>query len=56
VSDPRPFWDLVGGPTAQQKDFDTAAAHDNRLIVPIVLLLVFVILALLLRAGRCRCC
>jgi RND superfamily putative drug exporter len=41
---------LVGGPTAQQKDFDTAAAHDNRLIVPIVLLLVFVILALLLRA------
>ena len=41
---------LVGGPTAQQKDFDTAAAHDNRLIVPIVLALVFVILALLLRA------
>jgi putative drug exporter of the RND superfamily len=41
---------LVGGPTAQQKDFDTAAAHDNRLIVPIVLVLVFVILALLLRA------
>ena len=41
---------LVGGPTAQQKDFDVAAAHDNRLIVPIVLLLVFLILVLLLRA------
>ncbi len=41
---------LVGGPTAQQRDFDTAAAQDNRLIVPIVLVVVFVILALLLRA------
>jgi RND superfamily putative drug exporter len=41
---------LVGGPTAQQRDFDTAAAHDNRLIVPIVLVVVFMILALLLRA------
>ena len=41
---------LVGGPTAQQKDLDSAAAHDNRLIVPIVLVLVFVILMLLLRA------
>lgn len=41
---------LVGGPTAQQKDFDVAAAHDNRLIVPIVLLVVFLILVLLLRA------
>lgn len=41
---------LVGGPTAQQRDFDTAAAHDNRLIVPIVLVVVFIILALLLRA------
>ena len=41
---------LVGGPTAQQKDFDTAAAHDNRLIVPIVLVVVFLILVLLLRA------
>ena len=41
---------LVGGPTAQQKDFDTAAAHNNRLIVPIMPSLVFVILALLLRA------
>jgi RND superfamily putative drug exporter len=41
---------LVGGPTAQQKDFDVAAAHDNRLIVPIVLLVVFVILVLLLCA------
>jgi RND superfamily putative drug exporter len=41
---------LVGGPTAQQRDYDTAAAHDNRLIVPIVLLVVFLILILLLRA------
>ena len=41
---------LVGGPTAQQKDFNVAAAHDNRLIVPIVLLVVFLILVLLLRA------
>ncbi|MGZ6703389.1 MAG: MMPL family transporter [Solirubrobacteraceae bacterium] len=41
---------LVGGPIAQQSDYDTAAAHDNRLIVPIVLLVVFLILALLLRA------
>ena len=41
---------LVGGPTAQQKDFDVAAARDNRVIVPIVLAVVFVILALLLRA------
>jgi putative drug exporter of the RND superfamily len=41
---------LVGGPTAQQKDFDVAASHDTRLIVPIVLLVVFLILVLLLRA------
>jgi RND superfamily putative drug exporter len=41
---------LVGGPTAQQKDYDVAAAHDNRLIVPIVLLVVFLILVVLLRA------
>ncbi len=41
---------LVGGPTAQQKDFDVAASRDNQLIVPIVLVVVFVILALLLRA------
>ena len=41
---------LVGGPTAQQKDFEVAAAHDNWVIVPIVLLVVFVILAVLLRA------
>jgi RND superfamily putative drug exporter len=41
---------LVGGPTAQQKDYDVAAAHDNRVIVPIVLLVVFLILVVLLRA------
>ncbi|HSO99631.1 MAG TPA: MMPL family transporter [Solirubrobacteraceae bacterium] len=41
---------LLGGPTAQQYDFDRAAARDNRLIVPIVLVVVFLILAALLRA------
>jgi RND superfamily putative drug exporter len=41
---------LVGGPTAQQKDYDVAAARDNRLIVPLVLLVVFLILVALLRA------
>jgi putative drug exporter of the RND superfamily len=41
---------LVGGPTAQQLDFRTASTRDNRVIVPLVLLVVFVVLALLLRA------
>jgi len=41
---------LVGGPTAEERDFRVAAAHDNRLIVPIVLVVVFLILAGLLRA------
>ncbi|MFI5005027.1 MAG: MMPL family transporter [Solirubrobacterales bacterium] len=41
---------LVGGPTAQQLDFRTASTRDNRVIVPLVLAVVFLILALLLRA------
>jgi RND superfamily putative drug exporter len=41
---------LVGGPTAQQIDLRTASTRDNRVIVPMVLAVVFVILALLLRA------
>jgi putative drug exporter of the RND superfamily len=41
---------LVGGPTAEEHDLRRSAARDNRLIVPIALLVVFVILAALLRA------
>jgi RND superfamily putative drug exporter len=41
---------LVGGPTAEERDVRVSAARDNRVIVPIVLAVVFVILALLLRA------
>jgi RND superfamily putative drug exporter len=41
---------LVGGATAIQKDLNDAAAHDTKVIVPMVLLVVFVILAILLRA------
>jgi putative drug exporter of the RND superfamily len=41
---------LVGGPTAVEADLRTGQAHDNRLIIPLVLVLVLVILALLLRA------
>ncbi|GAC1436358.1 MAG: MMPL family transporter [Solirubrobacteraceae bacterium] len=41
---------LVGGPTAQERDLRTSSARDNALIVPMILLVVFVILALLLRA------
>ena len=41
---------LVGGNTAVALDVDRAAAHDDRLIMPIVLFVVFLILALLLRA------
>ncbi|HEX4806667.1 MAG TPA: MMPL family transporter [Conexibacter sp.] len=41
---------LVGGPTAEERDLRVAAAHDNRVIVPLVLLVVFLILAALLRA------
>jgi RND superfamily putative drug exporter len=41
---------LIGGPTAEERDLNQAAARDNRKIVPIALLVVFVILMLLLRA------
>ncbi len=41
---------LIGGPTAEERDLRVASAHDNRVIVPIVLLVVFLILAALLRA------
>jgi RND superfamily putative drug exporter len=40
----------VGGATAINLDVERAAAHDRNLIIPIVLLVVFVILVLLLRA------
>jgi RND superfamily putative drug exporter len=41
---------LVGGNTAVNLDVQQAAAHDRTLIIPIILLVVFVILTLLLRA------
>jgi putative drug exporter of the RND superfamily len=41
---------LVGGPTAEEYDLRESAARDNRVIVPIALAVVFLILALLLRA------
>ena len=40
----------VGGSTAVNLDVERAAAHDRNLIIPIVLLVVFCILAILLRA------
>ncbi|MFI5929097.1 MMPL family transporter [Micromonospora sp. NPDC051543] len=40
----------VGGQTAMGVDLNDASRHDNRLIIPLVLLTVLVILALLLRA------
>jgi putative drug exporter of the RND superfamily len=41
---------LVGGNTAINLDVQRASAHDRNLIIPIVLVVVFIILALLLRA------
>lgn len=41
---------LVGGPTAEERDLRISAARDDRVIVPIVLAVVFLILAALLRA------
>ncbi|WP_306205030.1 MMPL family transporter [Actinoplanes sp. RD1] len=40
----------VGGMTAMTLDINTSNSHDNRLIIPLVLLVVLVILGLLLRA------
>jgi len=41
---------LVGGTTAVYYDTDTAAKHDNRTVIPVVLLLITLILGLLLRS------
>jgi putative drug exporter of the RND superfamily len=41
---------LVGGPTAQEYDLRQSAARDNRVILPLTLVVVFIILAILLRA------
>ncbi|MFF7195347.1 MMPL family transporter [Streptomyces sp. NPDC008079] len=41
---------LVGGGTAVQKDTNQAASRDNKLLIPLILLVVLLILALLLRA------
>jgi RND superfamily putative drug exporter len=41
---------LVGGPSAEEYDLRRSSAHDNRLIVPIALIVVFLILVALLRA------
>ena len=41
---------MVGGNTAINLDIQRAAAHDRNLIIPVVLAVVFIILALLLRA------
>jgi RND superfamily putative drug exporter len=40
----------VGGGTASLLDMDRATAHDNKLVIPLVLVVVLLILALLLRA------
>jgi RND superfamily putative drug exporter len=59
---------LVGGATAQAYDFAQSATRDNRVIIPVTLIVVFLILAGLLRAlltsssaspgwtRRCPCC
>ncbi len=41
---------LVGGPTAEERDLRASATRDNKVIVPMILVVVFLILALLLRA------
>jgi RND superfamily putative drug exporter len=41
---------LVGGPTAESYDYREAAARDNFVVLPLALLVVFGVLALLLRA------
>jgi RND superfamily putative drug exporter len=41
---------LIGGPTAEERDLRESAERDTKVIVPLVLLVVFVVLALLLRA------
>ena len=41
---------LVGGPTAQEYDLRVSATRDNKLIIPLTLLVVFAILIVLLRS------
>jgi len=41
---------MIGGPTAEELDLRTAASRDNKVVIPMVLVVVFAILALLLRA------
>ena len=41
---------LVGGPTAQEYDLRRSATRDNRVIIPLTLVVVFLILAVLLRS------
>ena len=41
---------LIGGPTAESYDYRTSAARDNKVVIPIALVVVFLILAFLLRA------
>jgi RND superfamily putative drug exporter len=41
---------LVGGTTAIERDLRAASVRDNRLIIPLVLLVVFIVLIVLLRA------
>ena len=41
---------LVGGPTAEEHDLRVAAARDNRVIIPLVLIVVFAILVVVLRS------
>jgi RND superfamily putative drug exporter len=41
---------LIGGPTAESYDYRTSAARDNKVVIPVALVVVFLILALLLRA------
>jgi RND superfamily putative drug exporter len=45
-----PLHAKVGGQTASTLDIERAASHDNKLIIPIVLAVVFLILVLLLRS------
>jgi putative drug exporter of the RND superfamily len=41
---------LIGGPTAESYDYRKSAARDNKVIIPVALVVVFLILAFLLRA------
>ena len=41
---------LIGGPTAEERDLRESAERDTKLIVPLVLVVVFLVLAVLLRA------